>query len=163
MSSEYYLFIDQQYGPYDLNSLQVHLKEGRFTKDSWVFCEGEIADWTRAEEVLSLKSLFQAHAGATGAPSTADSLVEKLKQASQAHSQQVDEPDSGFGTMLVSPSAAAGMRNLEPSLPSAPLSDIHRHPTQASSETSEPELSSSSDSWLEKFKNLFGRSKPGTK
>ncbi len=163
MSSKYYLFIDQQYGPYDLNSLQVHLKECRLTKDSWVFCEGETADWTRAEEVSSLKSLFQAHAGATGAPSTTGSLAEKLKQASQAHSQPSDDLDSGFGTMLVSPSAAAGMRNLESSLPSAPLSDIHRHPAQASSETSEPELPSSSDGWLEKFKNLFGRSKPGAK
>lgn len=122
MSADYYLYTDQQYGPYDLPALEGMLKQGQLTKDSFIFREGETADWIRAEEVSSLKILFQAaptqKLNFQKMPTRVGGLAAKLQRTAEPAGEE------GFGTMLVSPTSGAKVKNIESALPDAPLSDI---------------------------------------
>lgn len=62
MGADYYLFIDQQYGPYDRVTLNTYFREGRLTRETLVFHHDETADWTPAAEVPSLQFLFETKA-----------------------------------------------------------------------------------------------------
>ncbi|MBI4027084.1 MAG: DUF4339 domain-containing protein [Verrucomicrobia bacterium] len=180
MSANYYMFVDQQYGPFDLAALQTHLREGRLTKDSWIFLEGETADWTRAEEVPSLKFLFQAPAASAGTvPLKASSLAERLKQSTQPQPAAESGDDFG-GTLLVSPTAKNGVRAIKSVLPSAPLSDIPQQPAttaaaksmpttvaaatpaapvQPAATSPQPAKPQPTKNWWNKLKGIFRRSK----
>jgi hypothetical protein len=155
--SGYYIFVDQQYGPFDIAALKSLNQEGRFTKDSWVFLEGETADWTQAQKVKSLQSIFTAPPAApkpAAAPKPSDSLAQRLKQAQAAQPPtEEDAGQTGFGTMLVSPKES-GVRSIESKLPSAPLSDIPTDPLPASKSASAAPSESSaskSDGWFKKL------------
>ncbi len=152
MAADYFLYTDQQTGPYDVPALQGMMKQGQLTKDSFIFRQGETADWTRAEDVPSLKSLFQA------APlRSASGLASKLQQATEVSG------DEGFGTMLVSPSAGAKVRSIQSALPSAPLSDLPAQtaapaaaPAAAKAEVAEAPVESPKG-FFQKLMGLFGR------
>jgi len=147
VNNNYYLFTDQQYGPYDLETLKRLVQENRLNKDSWVFLDGETKEWTRAGEVNSLKALFQPRVSDEAASKL---LAERLKQATATA-----QPDEDFGTMLVAPmskAASSGVKPIQSVLPSAPLSDI-----PASSVASEPESEPENVGWFERLKNLFRR------
>ncbi len=109
MNENYYIYVDQQYGPFNGDTMGHLLREGRLTKDSWVFFEGETPGWTRAVEVKSLSKLFQASAHAAAVASAADETM---------------------GTMIVSPTKQSGVKKIESVLPVAPLSDIPQHTGQ---------------------------------
>jgi hypothetical protein len=143
MSSEYFLYIDQQYGPYDEIALGEHLKQGRLTQETWVFRNGETPDWTRAGDVVSLKALFLPVA----TPSKVGDLSDRLKQATLA------PQDDSFGTMLVRRSDLDGVKSLESALPQAPLSDI---PKQEVGKIS-PTAASKKIGFFGKLRNLFRR------
>ncbi len=161
MGAQYYLYVDQQYGPYNLESIQAYVREGRVIAESWMHCEGETRDWTRAVEVASLKILFQ-KSNAASPVVASQGLASRLKKASESH----PEGQQGEGTMLVAPSSAAGVRMMPTVLPSAPLSDIAGAKAPATSisapvSTAEPKALKQSMfiTLVSKFKNLFKRKK----
>jgi len=154
MNAQYYLFLDQQYGPYDLEALRGHMREGRVTPESLIFQHGETADWTHAADVPSLKPLFQAPA-----PTATGSLADRLKQASQPAAPAAGDAEGNFGTMLVSPSAADGIRNIAASVPTAPLSDLPKGQQHGDTGVAQHEQEESPPSGLfGRLKRLFRRS-----
>ncbi len=118
MNASYFIFADQQYGPFGVSALEELKRQGRFASETFVFCEGETTEWTAAGQVLSLKSLFEKVAHGTP-PSSGGSLAERLRAA------RLNEVESEGGTMLVAPSKE-GRRAVEAGLPHAPLSDLAR-------------------------------------
>ena len=116
MGAQYYVYVDQQYGPYEFDVLKSLHTQGVLTADSWIFLEGETKDWTRAAEVASLKILFQ-----PSKPLAESKLSERIKKASSAIASG-SGGDFG-GTMLVG-GASTGVRIIPSVLPNAPLSDI---------------------------------------
>ncbi len=152
MDANYYLYIDQQYGPYDATNLASFFQEGRLNKDSWIFFEGETADWTRAEEVVSLRFLFEKKPTSPSSPPPKTGLTSLLKQAAAQNSNlQKQKTEAPLGTVLVPPTAASSVRVLEHALPFAPLSDLIKKNTANLAHIS-PDLKKG---WLHQFKNLF--------
>lgn len=150
MGGQYYLYVDQQYGPYDLSAMQAFIREGRVIPESWVHSDGETRDWTRAADVTSLKTAFPAPKPAPVAP--APGLAEKLKKVS-------DSKVESLGTMLVGPSAAEGVRSIPTVLPNAPLSDIPPNKTGIATSPESDGGQGGKKGVLSWFKNLFRRKK----
>jgi hypothetical protein len=116
--AHYYVFIDRQYGPYELSNLYDLLAQHRFNKECWVFHKGETSDWTRAGEIVSLQPLFE------------QSLRNKVEKASESLKISKQKPALDTETLLVSPSKVQALHPIENQLPSAPLSDL---PSQSKS------------------------------
>lgn len=120
MSGNYLLFTDQQYGPYGLETLKTSIQQGQLAPETWVFREGETTEWTRADEVGSLKEFFQSSMRSVPvtSPSSAKKLGERVKE-----SMKVEE-DENFGTMLVVPGRGQNIKAAAQQVQQAPNSDI---------------------------------------
>lgn len=149
MAAQYFLYVDQQYGPYDLVLMQKYVKDGIVANHSWVHCEGETKDWTRASDVASLKALFQP---AAPVPSVAPGLAAKLKKASESGAEPAE------GTMLVGPSAIGAVRMMPTVLPNAPHSDIEQV-KKASAEVVADAEKASKPGLFARLKSLLSRKK----
>jgi hypothetical protein len=136
--ARYYVFIDTQYGPFELSDLRDLIEQRRFSRDCWVFHKGETADWTRAAEVFSLQSLFLKEL-------TAPKLV--------APNFKVTPTKPTLETHLLSGSKAEALRMLELKLPAAPLSDL---PSQ--SKPGHAPVSEVKSGLFRRVKRIFGLS-----
>jgi hypothetical protein len=124
MSSGYLLFTDQQYGPYDLETLKTCIQQGELAPETWVYCEGETAAWTRADEVGTLKGFFKKSPTSAPSPPNIPSSVKNLgDRVKQSLKTDQDEGDN-FGTMLVAPGKGKNLKAAVNNLQQAPNSDI---------------------------------------
>lgn len=155
MSADYYVFADQQYGPYDAAAIRGLAASGRLDGGAWVFHEGETPEWTRATEVASIKAFFPvAPSGQGGALRVP--FAKKFEQA-QATSQ-VPPPKEVAATVLAPPDAAGQVRKMEVNLPSAPLSDMRR--PYESIQVPPPMPPPTPGRWFDVLQKIFGRKSP---
>jgi hypothetical protein len=155
MSADYYVFSDQQYGPYDVATIRGLVAAGRLDRNAWVFHNGETSDWTRAAEIPSLQAFFPiAIAGQAGEGQR--NFARKLDQAQAVTENPPSKPLSV--TAFAPPDAASQVHKMDVNLPDAPLSDL-RHPHE-SIQILPPNPPPTPGRWLTVLQKLFGSKTP---
>ncbi|MCC7518410.1 MAG: DUF4339 domain-containing protein [Verrucomicrobiae bacterium] len=155
MSTEYYVFSDRQYGPYDAATVRGLVAAGRLAREAWVFHAGETEDWTRADNVPSLKAFFPIAETARGG-ARSETLAAKLDQARSV--ARIPAPSPMAGTKLLPSKAEDAVRRMEVQLPDAPLSD-RQHPHE-SIQVLAPPPPPTPGRWLAVLQRIFGRKGP---
>ncbi len=154
MSADYYVFADQQYGPYDAATIRGLVAAERLVRDTWVFHDGETADWTRAAEIPSLRAFFPI--AATGqAAEGQQTLARKLDQAQAT--AEIPQPKPLSSTAFVPLDAIAQARKMSVNLPDAPLSDLRR--PHESIHVMPPNPPPTPGRWLTVLQKIFGGGK----